>query len=75
MNNIALKMKHSEITEDLLKVIGRFSDEPIQYVLNTHHHGDHTGGNGNLKEVGAVIIAHDNVLTNLKKMPIKLSSK
>ncbi|MBW3567624.1 MAG: MBL fold metallo-hydrolase [Proteobacteria bacterium] len=34
---------------------------PVRFVLNTHFHFDHTGGNENMGEVGAVIVAHDNV--------------
>lgn len=36
------------------------SDKPIKYVINTHHHGDHTGGNKALLESSAEIIAHKN---------------
>ncbi len=34
---------------------------PIRFVINTHWHGDHTGGNENFGEAGAIIVAHDNV--------------
>ena len=34
---------------------------PVRFVINTHWHGDHTGGNEALGKAGAVIVAHDNV--------------
>jgi len=37
----------------------------IDYVINTHWHGDHTGGNANFGNAGAVIVAHNNVRTRL----------
>src|SRR5579872_5005748 len=36
------------------------SDEPVKFVINTHFHGDHTGGNAQFS-TNATIIAHDNV--------------
>jgi cyclase len=41
------------------------SDQPIRFVVNTHFHGDHTGSNAPLGEVGVVIVAHDNVRKRL----------
>ena len=40
------------------------SDKPVRFILNTHWHGDHTGGNATL-ERGATIIAHDNARKRL----------
>jgi cyclase len=37
------------------------SSAPIKFVVNTHWHGDHTGGNENMGKDGAVIIAHESV--------------
>ena len=42
------------------------TDKPIKFVINTHWHGDHTGGNENFGEAGAIIISHDNVRKRLR---------
>ena len=53
------------LSEKILTAIEGLSDKPVSYVLNTHWHGDHTGGNENMGEAGAVIVAHDNVRTRM----------
>ncbi|MEY4642211.1 MAG: hypothetical protein RLZZ227_2205 [Pseudomonadota bacterium] len=55
------------LTEKIIAAVQDLSDQPIRFIFNTHHHGDHTGGNANFGEAGAVIVAHDNVRTNLVK--------
>ncbi len=47
-----------------LKIDQLSGGKPITYLINTHHHGDHTGGNGNFSE-DAMIIAHKNVKKRL----------
>jgi glyoxylase-like metal-dependent hydrolase (beta-lactamase superfamily II) len=44
----------------LVGEIRRLTDKPIRYVVNTHYHADHTGGDQVLRDAGAVIIAHRN---------------
>jgi glyoxylase-like metal-dependent hydrolase (beta-lactamase superfamily II) len=53
--------KFSRFADQIIYRIREVTGEPIRYVLNTHYHGDHTGGNVEMKETGATIMAHDNV--------------
>jgi cyclase len=45
------------LTQKFRNEIGKITDKPIRYLINTHHHGDHTWGNHVF--VGATIISHD----------------
>ena len=45
--------------------IAEVTDQPVEWVMNTHWHGDHTGGNENFGGGGALIVAHDNVYRRL----------
>lgn len=49
------------LTDRILAALAEITSESVRFVFNTHWHGDHTGGNENLGEVGALIVAHDNV--------------
>ena len=53
------------LTPKILSAIKKISAQPVKIVANTHHHGDHTGGNENLGDMGATIIAHENVRKRL----------
>jgi cyclase len=43
-----------------LKSLG-ITDKPVRFVINTHYHGDHTGGNAPFANTGSTVIAQDNV--------------
>jgi cyclase len=47
------------LTDKIVAAIRQISNMPIRFVLNTHLHGDHTGGNENLAKLGATIVARD----------------
>lgn len=49
------------LTNKIVAAVRGLTALPIRFVVNTHWHGDHTGGNENLGKAGAVIVAHDNV--------------
>ena len=53
------------VTPEILRLVSSISDKPVQFLVNTHHHGDHTGGNINMLNAGTVIYAHDNVRQRL----------
>ncbi len=49
------------LTPRIQAAIAKITDKPVKFVLNTHWHFDHTGGNENLGQAGSLIIAHENV--------------
>lgn len=52
--------QYAPLTEKIVAAIRTVSQEPIRFVINTHLHPDHTGGNENFGRMGAVIVGHDN---------------
>ena len=55
------------MTPAILDAVRAISSGPIRLVVNTHWHGDHTGGNENLGKEGALIFAHENVRSRMEK--------
>ncbi|MCH8822496.1 MAG: MBL fold metallo-hydrolase [Planctomycetes bacterium] len=57
----------AELSEKILAAVAEITDKPIKFLVNTHHHGDHTGGNKNIGKTGTIIVAHENVRKRLTK--------
>ncbi len=57
--------QYAPLTPKIEAAIKALSQKPVTFVINTHWHGDHAGGNVNMGKAGALIIAHDNVRKRL----------
>ena len=53
------------LSEKIMAAIAELSDKPVQFVFNTHWHGDHTGGNENFGATGSLLVSHANVRRRL----------
>ncbi len=52
--------EYAELTAKLVAAIAAVTAQPVRYVINTHFHDDHTGGNEYFGRAGAIIIAQEN---------------
>lgn len=57
--------QYAPLSEKIKTAVASLNEGPIRFILNTHWHGDHTGGNEAMGEVGALIVAHENVRKRL----------
>ena len=53
--------QYAPLTDRILAAIRAIDPGPVRFLINTHWHFDHTGGNEQLGGMGSVIVAHDNV--------------
>jgi cyclase len=53
------------LSDKIQNAIKAISPLPVKFLVNTHFHGDHTGGNENFAKSGVVIVAHDNIRVRL----------
>ena len=57
------------ITASLMQTVDELAGRPIDFIVNTHVHGDHVGSNATLAKSGAIIFAHDNIRKRLIEKP------
>jgi cyclase len=53
--------QYAPLTEKIVAAIKKITPDPVRFLVNTHWHGDHTGGNENFGKAGSILVAHRNV--------------
>lgn len=71
---VVVDTQFAPLVPKLMAAIRTLSDKPIHTIINTHVHGDHTGGNGELQKFGARgqparLVSHENVLRRMMASP------
>ncbi len=62
---IMVDAQFANMHDKLKAAIEAVSKQPVKYLVNTHLHGDHTGGDAGFAKLGAVVVAHENVRKRL----------
>jgi len=57
--------QYAPLSDKILAAVKAITPDPVRFVVNTHWHGDHTGGNENMGKAGAFLVAHENVRKRL----------
>jgi glyoxylase-like metal-dependent hydrolase (beta-lactamase superfamily II) len=68
---VVVDSQFADTAAHLIEDLKKRSTFPIKYLLNTHHHGDHTGGNIAFKGIVEHVVAHENSLKNQKTVSEK----
>ncbi len=66
---IMVDAQFAPMHDKLKAAIAKITNQPVKYLVNTHYHGDHTGGNGAFGKEGVSIVAQENVKKRLQTPP------
>lgn len=68
---IVIDDKFERHHEEIMGLIKKITDKPVRYLVNTHHHGDHSGGNAKMLAANVEVLMHRNARANMVegKMP------
>lgn len=68
---VVVDSQFPEQSKHLIDELKKKSEKPFKYLINTHHHGDHSAGNISFKDIVEHVVAHENSLTNQKNAAVK----
>jgi len=71
---VVIDAQFPDTAQHLIDDLKKRSTNPFRYLLNTHHHGDHTSGNIAFKGIVEHVVAHENSLANQKNVAEKNNS-
>jgi cyclase len=60
---------YAPLSQKIVAAVRTISPAPIKFVIDTHEHPDHTGGNANFAHMGAIVVAREEVWVELNQMP------
>jgi cyclase len=63
------------LSDKIKAAVAALGATPVKYLVNTHWHGDHSGGNENFANAGAIIFAHENVRIRMADPPVMFGRK
>ena len=66
---IMVDAQFAPMHNNLKAAIAKLTNQKVKYLINTHYHGDHTGGNAAFGKEGAIIVAHQNLKDRLANPP------
>lgn len=73
--NLIVDNQFAPLSEKIRAAVKAIDPGEVKYVINTHLHGDHSGGNENFKKLGATLMAHDNVRARMMKESVNRQGK
>lgn len=72
---VIIDSQFPEQAKHLIDELKKQSGNPISLLINTHHHGDHSGGNIAFKDIAGHVLAHENSLNNQKRVAVANKSE
>jgi cyclase len=57
--------KFAQDASNIIAEVKKLTSQPIKYVVNTHHHGDHSGGNPAMQKLGAQVVSTEKARQNM----------